>query len=313
MNQHPTPGLIVVATDGTAAGRTGIEFATREARRRGAGLELVHVVPMYPSASTFPVIPDDSFNQYGREVLQQGSALVREIDPDAQFGTTLMTGARVTGITKCAAEAALLVLGSHPPMSAAEKFWIGTAVPGVASRAACPVLIVPADYDPNKVAGRVVVGVKVPARSAELLASAFALAEEFESELVIVHAWKLASGYDDLVSNEESRQEWRVQLEAEIEYVLADLRSDHPDVPVRIEIVHGPAAPALIDASRNADRLLISRPVHGGYFHHLGSTARAVLREGHCPVEVLPPHPAAGRDDVESDAQKSRSDVLVRS
>ncbi len=164
MNQHPTPGLIVVATDGTAAGRAGVEFATREARRRGAGLELVHVVPMYPSASTFPVIPDDSFNQFGREVLEQGAELVRGIDPDAQFGTTLMTGARVAAITRCAAEAALLVIGSNPPLSASERFWIGTTVPGVAARSTCPVITVPVEYDANHVTGRVVVGVKSPAR-----------------------------------------------------------------------------------------------------------------------------------------------------
>lgn len=306
MNQHPTPGLIVVATDGTAAGRIGIEFATREAQRRGAGLELVHVVPMYPSASTFPVIPDDSFNQYGRDVLEQGSELVREIDPDAEFGTTLMTGARVSGITRCGAEAALIVLGSNPPLSASERFWIGTTVPGVAARATCPVVTVPAEYDANKVTGRVVVGVKDPARQTALLGNAFALAEELEAELLIVHAWKLPAGYDDLVANPESRKEWRVQLEAEIEYVLGDLRSDHPDVPVRIEIVHGRAAPALITASRDADRIVISRPAHGGYFHHLGSTARAVLRESHCPVEVLPPNLTATGDESADETHQAR-------
>ena len=32
-------------------------------------------------------------------------------------------------------------------------------------------------------------------------------------------------------------------------------------------------------------------PAHGGTFHHLGRTARAVLRDARCPVEVLAPLP----------------------
>lgn len=311
-HQAPTqqPERIVVATDGTPAGNIGIQFATREAQRLGLGIELVHVVPAYIPAGSFPMIPDDSMNQYGREVLTRGTDVAREVDPDIELTTSLMRGGRAGTIVSRAHDAALIVLGSHP-LTVAERFWTGATVPGVAARSSCPVVTVPADYDANRHLGRVIVGVKEPSRSADLLASAFAVAKDLHAELVVIHAWKLAAGYDDLVSNEVAREEWRVELEAAIEKELVDLRQAHPDVSVRVEIVHGMAAEALISASRDADRLIITRPVHGGYFHHLGSTARAILRDAHCPVEIFPPTNTPSAEDLELELEQANFRALL--
>jgi nucleotide-binding universal stress UspA family protein len=53
--------------------------------------------------------------------------------------------------------------------------------------------------------------------------------------------------------------------------------------------VHGQPAHTLVEASKAADLLVISRPVHGSFVHHLGATARAVIREAACPLVVVPP------------------------
>ncbi len=292
MNTHPVTGLVVVPTDGTRAGITGVQYATREAQRLGLGVEIVHVLPsMYP-VGTFPVIPDGSFREYAKDVLAPSEDVARAIDRDVAVGATLMTGGRVSSIVECAREAALIVLGSHA-LTPAERFWAGSTVPGVAARATCPVVVVPEAYDATTTKGRVVVGVKEPTQAAPLLGSAFALADDLGSELVILHAWKLPAGYDDLVSTEAAREEWRLSVADAIESQISDLRGQYPSVAVQIEVVHGRAAAALVDASRDADRLVITRPGHGSYFHHLGATARGVLREAHCPVEVFPPHAKA--------------------
>jgi nucleotide-binding universal stress UspA family protein len=62
---------------------------------------------------------------------------------------------------------------------------------------------------------------------------------------------------------------------------------------VRVDLVHGQPGNILVEASREADVLVISRPVHGGFVHHLGAAARAVLREASCPVLVVPPGDAS--------------------
>jgi nucleotide-binding universal stress UspA family protein len=70
---------------------------------------------------------------------------------------------------------------------------------------------------------------------------------------------------------------------------MIDLRMAYPDVRVQVDVVHGQAAFALVDRSAEADLLLISRPAHGGFVHFLGATARAVIRDATCPIEVVPP------------------------
>jgi nucleotide-binding universal stress UspA family protein len=60
-------------------------------------------------------------------------------------------------------------------------------------------------------------------------------------------------------------------------------------VKLDVRVVHERPSTALVDASREADRLLITRPLHGGRLHHLGTTGRYVLRSAHCPVEVTAP------------------------
>jgi hypothetical protein len=62
--------------------------------------------------------------------------------------------------------------------------------------------------------------------------------------------------------------------------------------------------------ARTADRLVIVKPAHGSYLHHLGSTARGVLRESRCPVQVLMPR--AGLDDTETSLVVEREGHLVQ-
>ncbi|MGL5809876.1 MAG: universal stress protein [Nocardioides sp.] len=285
-----TKDRIVAAADGTPAGIRGARFAAHEAKRLGCGLEVVHVVPRYLPLGPFPVLLDDSADRFGREVLDQASAAAREAEPELEVGTTLTAGGRVDSIVERGHEAALVVLGAHQ-LTLSERIWSGATVPGVAARAGCPVLVVPADYDAKRPRGRIVVGVKAPHRSTSLLESAFAMAGQSGSELTVLHAWKFPQAYDDILSTQPAREEWQAQQEAAIEEVLSatGLRDRYPEVPLTVRITHGVAALVLIAESREADRLLITRPLHGGYFHHLGSTARAVLREAHCPVEVFPP------------------------
>lgn len=288
MTHTLSPGRVVAAVDGSPAGEVGIRYATREAARRGVSLELKHVVPAFLPVGTFPMVPDDSFQEYGREVLEKSRTVASAVDPTVAVSTTLHIGGRVASIVGHAHDAGVIVLGSHP-LTGAERFWSGPTVPGVAARAVCPVISVPEAYDDTSRHGRVVVGVKRADRSADLLAAAFAVAHEQDAELLIVLAWKLPSGYDDLVANRVAREEWREYEMALMEPDLAALRTLHPDVSVRVEILHGLGAAAIVDASAEADRVIIGRPVHGGYFHHLGATARTVLREAQCPVEVVPP------------------------
>lgn len=287
-------GRVVAATDGSAGGRRGVRYAAREARRRGVPLQVVHVSPAY----TVGPVPDtvvDSVREHGQDVLMKAVADVHEEVPEVEVTGTLVHGGRVGAIVAEADGAALLVLGSGPA-TLAERLLAGPTAAGVASRSRCPVLVVPDRGDPEDRHDRVVVGVKDIDRAGNLLARAFATAEDLGAELVVLHCWRLPSGYDDVVADRVGREQWRAQLTHDLEEQLAPLRQRHPTVQVRVDVVHGRAGFALADVSETADLLLISRPLHGGYAHHLGTTARATLRASRCPVEVLPPAVGGSRD-----------------
>jgi nucleotide-binding universal stress UspA family protein len=280
-------GHIVVATSGSAASQSAITYAAREADDRGLALEVVHVVtPSVPVAPYGPG-PDVELRHAGKELLARGEHLAAEVAPHLDVTTTLLTGSRPDAIVHHAEGAELLVIGAlqHDLFG---RLWSGSTVMGIAARATCPVIIVP-EGGPRTPTRQVLVGLKSTRHAERLLATAFAVASQTRSELRIVHAWHLMSPYDEAIAERLPAPAWEIEEGRAIDGLLIDLRMAYPDVQVEVDVVHGQPGHTLAEASRDADLLVISRPVHGGFVHHLGATARAAIRESACPVLVVPP------------------------
>lgn len=292
---RPTPPggplPVLVGTDGSAAALHGVRWAAAEALRTGAPLVVAHASPGFvPAGPGLPVIPESLLRDQATTVLTAALGVAREVAPELEVRSEVLEGSRVAALARRGEEASLLVLGTaHKGL--AERVWSGTTVTGVCARSTCPVVVVRADgpEDPVGRRGRVLVGWKGAAHGEGLLRAGLELARATSSEVVVLHAWRLAPYYDDVVSDRIGRAEWHDRLGREVEACVGPVAGELPDVPVRVEVVHGQAATALVTASGGADRLLLLRPAHGGWVHHLGATARAVLREAHCPVEVLAP------------------------
>jgi nucleotide-binding universal stress UspA family protein len=280
-------GRIMVATSGSATSQSAIVYAAHEAVSRGLPLEIVHVVTPTVSVGPYGAAPDLAVRSAGRELLARGERLARRVEPHVDVITTLLTGARPDAIVRHAGDADLLVVGA-PPRDLVGRLWTGSTVTGAASRAMCPVAVIPAGKAPAPT-HQVLVGLKSTRHSEHLLATAFALAAQTSSELRILHAWHLMTPYDEAIAERLPTPEWQIAESREIDGVLIDLRMAYPDVQVRIDVVHGQPAHTLVEASKAADLLVISRPVHGSFVHHLGATARAVIREAACPLVVVPP------------------------
>jgi hypothetical protein len=73
--------------------------------------------------------------------------------------------------------------------------------------------------------------------------------------------------------------------------LLAPWQEAYPQVRVRVRVVHEYPVRALVESSREADRLVLVKPLHGSLVHHLGRTARGALRFAECPVQVVPAEP----------------------
>jgi nucleotide-binding universal stress UspA family protein len=287
--QEQQRGHVVVGVDGSERGYAGVRYAAAEADRRGVRLDIVHVMPGYLPVGPFLMIPDGSLEDFGSTVAKRAAREASEEVPGLDVRSHLIHGNRVRELVAFSREAGLLILGARH-LSAMDHVWTGATVTGVVSRASCPVAVIPADWEaPTAPHGRVVAGYKSTEHSAELFEDAFEVAEEMKAELVVLHAWKLEGVYDDVVAGRVEEKRWNGEQAAGIEAQLADYRESFPDVRVRVRVVHDGPTHALVHASRTADRLILVKPAHFGYLHHLGPTARAVLRLAECPVEIVPP------------------------
>jgi nucleotide-binding universal stress UspA family protein len=291
MNSRSTNnGAVVIAVDGSEQGYVAVRYAAQEAQRLGAALDVVHVLPstVAGGSAMMMMVPEESFQCEAAQILGRARTTALESVPDLQVTTQLRMGGRIHQLIEISGHARLMVLGRRSP-SSLDRIWSGGTVTGVASRAACPVVVVPDDREPGPTHRRIVVGFKSSAHASELFDAAFRLADEIGAEIVVLHAWRLQGVYDDIIADRVEVERWQREETELIENELADCRDAFPDVTVRVNVRHEDAARALVRATAGADRLVIERPAHGGLVHHLGRTARAVLREARCPVEVLPP------------------------
>jgi nucleotide-binding universal stress UspA family protein len=287
---------IVVGIDDTPASATGVTYAALEAQRLGAELDIVHATPGYGDLDgDVPLVDAPTLAAFGHKLLGDAEVLARSVAPNLHVRSALRSGGTVATLVSSTQGALMLVLGAER-RSFVGRIWTGDVVGGAAARSHCPVVMVAPEWDPSEEHGHIVVGLKTPGEARELLAAGLDLAHECKAGLVVVHAWKLASGYDDIVANRVDSDTYGRRATSVIEPVINELRQAYPEVAVRIEVLHAQPALALVKASADADRLLISRPAHATMSRHLGPVARAVLHEARCPVEILPPPSAATPD-----------------
>ena len=282
---------IVVGVDGTDQSRLAVRYAVLEAQRRDCGLRLVHAAPeTVPMAPMLPLISVESLDQVSQRIVNEAKQLAYDMtDGEIQVEKLVRSGSRVHILDEAGEDARLIVLG-HRDRSILGRVFTSSTCTGVASRAHCPVVCVPTTWTPGNRHGRVVVGVEGPEHSQDALGVAFAAAAERKVKLTVLHAWKLQSPYDDIIVSRVALEEWKESATAMLEKVLRDWREAYPEVDVEIDVRHQYTAPALVGATEGADLLVLGRRGRGAPLGiHLGSTARTLIRESRCPVEIAPP------------------------
>ncbi|CUR57342.1 putative UspA domain protein [metagenome] len=280
-------GPVVVGVDGAPWNRVAIEYAAREAEQRGTGVRLVHVIPTPVPRPPLPPVVPAAVRSAGLGILQHAHEAAHTVAPTVEVTTGLARGPVVEALLRAAEGASAVVLG-HGGDSSRARLWTGSTLTGVSARAACPTVAVPASWVSASRHGRVVVGYHSPQHSDELLTPAFEEAARRKAELVVLHAWTVPSGYADVIEVRTHADDRRRTALAEIESQLDAFEATFPEVSVRVEVVHGQPAHALVAASRTADLLVLGRGRSLLPPRHVGGTARAVLREGACPVEIMP-------------------------
>ena len=286
---------VLVAIDGSENSTAVVRYAAAEAQRAGTGLHLVHVVPDVVAMSPMLPLAPSELEETGQAILDHAATEGASTLGLDRVTTSLASGPRATCLVRAADTAHLVVLGREAA-SSRHRLVTGATTIGVAGRSPCPAVAVPPGWASRPGTGRVAVGLKSTSHAKALLRRAFLTAEQRHVELVVVHAWELPTGYDDILVRGVDEREWSELLRVQIDQHLARWAADHPRVRVELQVRHGQPARTLCDASEEADLLLLLRSLHGLTGGHLGGTGRLLLRESGCPVEVVPRGAGAGVD-----------------
>lgn len=290
MSTPPTTTPVVLATNGTSASDGALRYAVQQAQTRGAGLRILHVMPMaVPMPPLRPVEATD-LEPYARSVLTHASGQARDLAPGLPVSTTLALGGRVRAIVEGSADAQLVVVGRQSTHGL-ERLLTGSTTAGVASAAHCPVVVVPEDWRPRSNAeagGTVVVGIRRPDDASHLMAAAYEQATMLGATITVVHAWELPDPYIDRIEVRTHPDEWQTLGEQLLQEAVGDWCEQYPHVSIETRVVHGHAASVLVAAAKAADLLVVRRAHEHRRFDHLGATVRAVLLASPAPVEVVP-------------------------
>lgn len=281
--------VIVVGTDGSSDADRALEYAVAEALRTNRPIRIVHVIPeAVPLAPMLPLFSADSLRSVGSQILADATEKVRELSHEsAEVETVLAHGPRTPALLAHTYDAALVVLGRRA--STLAHIRTGSTTSAAASKADCPVVAVPEEWSSGQKRGHVVAAVDGTAGNTDVVRTALAAAHERGTDLVVVHAWRPLPAYDLALGGTGTSEVWMRQTEPVVWALVAGLRADYPDVEVRVDLRFENTADALVDAGREADLLVMGRRGEGARFGTaLGSKARALLRSGVCPVEIVP-------------------------
>lgn len=95
-----------------------------------------------------------------------------------------------------------------------------------------------------------------------------------------------------LVNVSEPASRRAVAAQAVVDNATSFLKRSYPDLEVKARMISGPAAPVLIEASRNADLLVVGTRGHGAVATmFLGSVSHHCVQHASCPTVVVR-HPA---------------------
>ncbi|GAB3037401.1 hypothetical protein GCM10011376_31420 [Nocardioides flavus (ex Wang et al. 2016)] len=270
---------------------SALAFAAEEAVRAGCGLHLVHAVSLVPPGPDTVLLPSSDLETWGAERLADA---VKEADDLVERAVPvtheICRGTPVGALVEAGRSARMVVL-EHRHLSRLSRIVNRTVAGGVAAHLRVPVVAVPSGWHDRERRGVVVAGVDVPERSEEVLRAALAEAHARGARLRVVHSWSLPGPYEEAIPPEEGHR-WSERSRAEVRAALDALGDLSAAMDAEVEVVRGRVAEALVEASADAELLVIGRhdplvPIGS----HVGPVARAVLREASCPVLLASPRP----------------------
>lgn len=291
---------IVVGLDGSAESRAAVDWAAREAQRRGLPVRLVTAWIWRP-VDVPSAQESEAQRQWARQLLDEARQDLAARYPDLPVAVEPVSDLAPRALLESAEGAETLVLGSRGH-GAIAGFLLGSVGQHVLARAHVPVVLVRV-HKPDAVedaaqaadedGGEVVVGIQDRDEPAEeLLKFAFGVAAARGARLRVVHAWSRPPvfAYNPAavrMGDEDGGMEARV--EKELLDALAPWRERHPQVEVAHRVDLAAAAEVVLQAARNAALVVVGRKTHRPALGmRIGPVTHGVIHHAAAPVAVVP-------------------------
>ncbi|MEU9475480.1 universal stress protein [Streptomyces sp. NPDC048191] len=263
-------GLVVVGVDGSSSSDAAVVHAVRDAQRRRAKLRVVHALswpvrPMYAPLDIAPMI----------RLADDAAQHARSVAPDVEVTDAVMVGDAVSVLSAESRTADLVVVGRRG-MGGFIGMLLGSTAVSLTAHSQCPVMVVREEPDGS---GPIVLAVDGSSAGEKAVEFAFDEASLRGAEIRAVHAW--LPDHAPAGTGAESAERLLAQA-------VAGRGGKYPDVTVTQEVLSGEFREVLIEASRNAQLMVVGARGRGGFSGMLlGSVSQALLHHAHCPVAVV--------------------------
>ncbi|ULE33414.1 universal stress protein [Mycobacterium sp. IDR2000157661] len=288
-----TPVGIVVGVDGSPESEAALGWATTEALLHDQPITLLYAIA--PVVVTWPVAYleadyAESQEEAARQVLERAQQAVAASSGATQppaVKTEVVHQPAASALVAGSRDAYMTVVGSRG-LGAIGRALLGSVSSGLVHHGHGPVAIVHNDeaQAPDRTSP-VLLGVDGSPASEEATAFAFDEASRRGVELVALHAWSDVGVFPVLGMDWHEYEDQGQEVLAER---LAGWQERYPDVHVQRRIVCDQPARWLVDASQQAQLVVIGSRGRGGFTGMvLGSVAAKVSRGAHAPVIVVRP------------------------
>ncbi|GHC89780.1 universal stress protein [Streptomyces flavofungini] len=291
---------IAVGLDGSHESVSALDWAAREAARRGLPLRLVHAWEGMPNEAEPVSLPELKVPQSrARTVLRTAVDRVRAQYPQVFLTAEPIRRLPVPALVTEAESAELLVLGSQG-FGGLGGLLAGSVATAVVGRARTPVVLVRAGFDavdehvPNG-AGQtsagtpyrpVALALDLAHECDSLLDFAFEAARHRAAPLYAVYAWRLPHTHAD--TGEQGPAPGQGDAEWALGSVLDPWRDKYPEVTVHAEAEHTRPVHAVLRAAEHAGLLVLGREMRRGTVGaQTGHVTRMAIQHVSCPIAVV--------------------------
>ncbi|MET8796300.1 universal stress protein [Nocardia sp. NPDC004568] len=288
--EHTTPP-VVAAVDGSPGSNRAVAWAAVEASIHGCGLHLLNSWILPVGFGPEATLTEDDLRVLHDEAgrLLAGAEHVARTaasDPGLVITTEAIDKLVVPALVERSDSARMLVVGSRG-LGAFQRGLIGSVSTAVAQHARCPVAVIHADAPLDVAAATrpVLVGVDGSGNSVPAVELAFDEAARRRVGVVAVHAWSDTSGYEIPLRHRDGARDSAMALLAEN---LAGYAEKYPDVPVERLVTADRPVRSLLDASADAQLVVVGSHGRGGFASMLlGSTSNALLHAVETPIVIV--------------------------